>query len=66
MEELRESHPEYNDLEIEIIDEVKEPDLANQYDYYYVPAFFIGDKKLHEGVPTQEIIADVFSTAYNE
>ncbi|MGI6537873.1 MAG: thioredoxin family protein [Caldicoprobacterales bacterium] len=64
MEELYEEHPEYRQLEIEVIDETKEPELANQYDYYYVPTYYVDGKKIHEGVPTRERIAEVFRTAY--
>jgi len=64
MQELREKNPKYNELEIEIIDEVEQPELANQYDYYYVPTFYVDGKKLHEGVPSYESIENVFKTAY--
>ena len=32
-----------------MIDERKQRDLANQYDYYLVPTFYLGEEKLHEG-----------------
>lgn len=51
----------YKDISIQLIDEAKEEDLANQYDYYYVPTFFLEDKKLHEGPTTKEIIEEVFN-----
>ena len=54
MDELMAQYPEYNDLPIEIIDEVRQPDVAKRYDYYYVPTYYVGDSKLHEGVATKE------------
>ena len=64
MEELYEEHPEYRQLEIEVIDETKEPELANQYDYYYVPTYYVDGKKILRGSTHQERIAEVFRTAY--
>ena len=39
----------YPELEFELIDELAEPRLAAAYDYYYVPTFYWGQKKLYEG-----------------
>ena len=47
------------------IDEKKEPELADKYDYYYVPCFFAGDEKIAEGAPTEENVAKAFAAAYN-
>ncbi|MDD3224868.1 MAG: glutaredoxin [Clostridium sp.] len=63
MDELKESNPTYKNIDIEIIDEEREPDIAKEYDYYYVPTYFVDDKKLLEGVPSKEIIQSVFETA---
>lgn len=49
IEELRSEHPELQAIEIETIEESKEPVIANQYDYYYVPTFYINNVKEHEG-----------------
>lgn len=59
------AHPEYKDVPLVKIDERKEPETADKYDYYYVPCFFVGDKKIAEGVPTEENIAKAFDAAYN-
>ena len=56
-------HPEYNDIELEIIDEVRHPDIANRYDYWYVPTFYVGDDKVHEGAATKKKIKKVFEKA---
>lgn len=48
------SRPKYQGIEVEIIDEIEEAELADSYDYYYVPTFFIGNKKLFEGSMTYD------------
>lgn len=60
IQELYEENPSYKNITIEYIDEQKEADLANQYDYYYVPAIFEGNTKLHEGVTSKEGIKKIF------
>ena len=46
--ELRDENPEYNNVEIEMIDELKQPDVIENYDYWSVPSFFIGHDKVFE------------------
>ena len=62
--DLLATHPEYRDIQLTVIDENKEQELADQHDYYYVPTFYVGGEKAHEGVPTEEIIMEVFRQAY--
>lgn len=49
IEEAKAAHPELQILQIELIEESEEPALADQYDYYYVPTFYIDGVKVHEG-----------------
>ena len=63
MKELFTSHPEYRSIPLRRIDETKEPDYAARFDYYYVPTFYVGDDKLHEGAPSKEAIEKVFTAA---
>ena len=49
IEEAKVAHPELQSLQIELIEESEEPALADQYDYYYVPTFYIDGVKVHEG-----------------
>ena len=49
IEELKQEHPEFKSIAIETIEESKEPEIANSYDYYYVPTFYVDDQKVHEG-----------------
>lgn len=48
MEELFESDPRYKEISIRKIEESREPALADQYDYWSVPTFFVGDEKVFE------------------
>lgn len=65
MEELRQAHPEYRTVEIEVIEENREPEKIEGYEYWYVPTFFVDGVKVHEGVPTMEKVEHVFQEALN-
>lgn len=62
-EALLEQHPEWRDIPLRIIDEREEPALADQYDYYYVPCYFVDGVKVHEGHAEQADIERVFALA---
>lgn len=49
LEELRAGDSRYADVEIERIDESAHKALAAKYDYWFVPCFYLGQEKLHEG-----------------
>jgi glutaredoxin len=49
--ELIGENPAYAEIPFEEIDEGKERALADQYDYYYTPAMFLGKEKLYEAHP---------------
>jgi len=63
IDEILARRPEYKSIPLKIIDERKEPDYAAKFDYYYVPAFFAGDDKMHEGVPSKDAVERVFAAA---
>lgn len=63
MEELKNENPNYANIEIKIIDEEKEPEMAKQYDYYYVPTYYVNETKVHEGIPSKDIVRNVFEKA---
>lgn len=48
MEELYASEPRYKEIPIKKIEESREPAVADQYDYWAVPTFFVGDEKVFE------------------
>ncbi len=51
LERLRTEKPELWDMEVDWIEERHQPEVAERYDYYYVPAVFTGDRKLWEACP---------------
>jgi Glutaredoxin. len=53
----------YSGVEIEMIDEKKHPDIANRYDYFYVPTYYVDGKKLHEGAADEENVKAVLDAA---
>ena len=63
IKELQNENPNYKDIEVKIIDEERQPEIAKQYDYYYVPTFYVDGVKVHEGVPSKDIIRQVFEKA---
>ena len=56
----------YAAVKIEMIDEVRHPEIAEKYDYYYVPTFFINGVKVHEGTVNLEQIKAVLDKAVAE
>ena len=48
LEELYTQNPAYKEVPITRIEESRNPELADQYDYYAVPTFFDGNEKLFE------------------
>lgn len=55
--------PEYANVEITRIEETEQPELANQYDYYYVPTFYVDEKKVCEGILQEKDILEVLNQA---
>ena len=62
-EALMEEHPDWRDIPLRIVDEREEKALADSYDYYYVPCYFVGGEKVHEGHAEREDIEKVFRKA---
>lgn len=54
---------EYKGIEIQKINERKQPEIADQYDYYYVPTFFVDEVKVHEGHAELEDVKKVLDLA---
>ena len=49
IEEAKAAHPELQPVAIEMIEESEQSDLADTFDYYYVPTFYVDGVKVHEG-----------------
>lgn len=63
IDELKASDAKYAAIGVDMIDESREKALAESYDYWYVPCFFIGREKLHEGHAELEDVKTVFDRA---
>ena len=62
LDELLQENPAYAAIPLRRIEESREPALADTYDYYAVPSFFIGKEKLfeaHIGMRYEDIKAAV-------
>lgn len=53
LQELVKENPAYGEVETDWIEESERPDIAGQYDYYYVPTVFLGKDKLYEAHPSE-------------
>jgi len=63
MEELRQENPAYLQIEVAVIDEREQHQLADQYDYFYVPTYYVDGIKAHEGAASKEIVRRVLDRA---
>ncbi|MDY5931549.1 MAG: glutaredoxin domain-containing protein [Candidatus Ornithospirochaeta sp.] len=61
--ELEKENPLYKEIEIERIDEKLNPEIAEEYDYWYVPTFYIAGKKESEGDITKDGMRKVLDKA---
>ena len=66
IQELYQQDAKYQRIPLEMIEESEQSELADTYDYYYVPCFFEGQKKLHEGAITKETIQKIFDDYLRE
>ena len=46
--ELTQENPAYADVVFDEIDEMKQPEIADRYDYMATPTMFIGEDKIYE------------------
>lgn len=63
LKELLSEDPKYLEVEIDLIDERKNRVLANSYNYYLVPSFYLGQRKLFEGIMSKNDVKGVLETA---
>lgn len=62
-EKLCEENNAYRQIEFETIDEQANPALADRYDYFYVPCFYVGGEKVHEGAADEADVRAVLDAA---
>jgi glutaredoxin len=65
MRELFDEHPEYARLPIRWVEERRERALADSFDYYYVPCYYIDGVKVAEGSIDKAGVQSVFDAAMN-
>lgn len=61
MEKLKKD-PAYAGIDVETIEEEQHPDIANQYDYYATPTFYVDEKKAfeaHIGMSDEDMYREV-------
>lgn len=63
MEELYKENPAYKEIPVKLIEESEEPAIANSFDYFYVPCYWIDGKKVAEGVIDKAGVEAVFKQA---
>lgn len=66
MDELMQEHPEFAKIRLTVIDENLEPEVASKANYYYVPTYFVGGVKEHEGVASKAKIERIFLMALGD
>lgn len=52
--EIVEKKPAYGEIQVDWVEESRQPEIAAQYDYYYVPTIFYGKEKLYEAHPSEK------------
>ena len=63
VEELQQEDSRFKEIAVTIIDEEKEPELSKKFDYYYVPTYYVGAVKLHEGATSKEQLIEALEEA---
>jgi len=66
MNELVKKDEKYRAIPITMIEEDAHPEIADKYDYYYVPTYYVGDEKRHEGAASLEKVKAVFDAALKD
>lgn len=62
-DDLMRENPALRQLDIQIVDEAVEVDFANAHDYYYVPTYYVGGVKVHEGAADRAAVESVLKKA---
>ena len=53
--ELQEENPSWKNISIEWVEEETEtPSELKNFDYYYVPTIYVGEKKIYEAAPSDD------------
>lgn len=63
IEDAKAADPALAAVEIELIEESEQPALADTFDYYYVPTFYVDGVKVHEGGIYPDEVAKILRSA---
>lgn len=63
IEELKAQYTELACVDIEMIEESEQADVADKFDYYYVPTFYVDGVKEHEGGIYPEEVEEILRKA---
>ena len=63
IEDAKAADPALAAVEIEMIEESEQPELADTFDYYYVPTFYVDGVKVHEGGIYPEEVEKILRSA---
>ncbi len=63
IDELKAERGEFAPIQIEMIEESEQAELADSYDYYYVPTFYVDGQKVHEGGVYKEEVEKILESA---
>jgi glutaredoxin len=66
MQELRGEDPKYKDIDVKMVEERQQKELADSYDYFYVPCYYVGGEKMAEGAIDKEGVKKVFDEALED
>lgn len=62
IEEIKEEYPDLKKVNIHMIEERKEKALADSYDYYLVPSFYVDEVKVHEGAVSKQQVLEILTS----
>ena len=57
------AQPRYSEVTVEMVEESRQRDYARQFDYYYVPCFYVDGVKIHEGAADKNDMIKVLESA---
>lgn len=63
MEELKQENPQYAEIPVKMVEERQQKELADSFDYYYVPCYYLEGDKIAEGSIDKEGVKKVFNAA---
>jgi glutaredoxin len=64
LDAILEKHPEYREIPLELVDESVERERARKQDYFYVPTFYIDNRKVHEGAVKHDQVESILREAH--